>query len=66
MFASVFAGLTSATLSVFSSILTKRMFESLVRKTLIAVITKVVASTENKVDDDMVAPILKELKGLEK
>ena len=61
MLSSIIAGVTSASLSVLSSIMTKHMFESVIRKLLAVILTKIVASTENTVDDDLVAPIIKEL-----
>ena len=62
MIASITSGLMSAGLSVLSTILTKKMFEVIIRKLLINVLGKIVASTENKVDDDLILPIIKELR----
>jgi len=62
MIAALISGLTSASLSVLGSLISKKMFESIIRKMLLALLTKIVASTENTVDDDLIKPILEKLK----
>ncbi len=61
MLALLISGLTSASLSVLGSLISKKMFETIIRKMLSAVLRKIVASTENSVDDDLLKPILEKL-----
>ncbi len=61
MIALLISGLTTATLSVLGSLLTKTIFEAVIRRMLIAVLKRIVASTHNTVDDDIIKPILKKL-----
>ena len=62
MLAGITSGFISAGLSVLSSVMTKKMFEGIIRRVVISVLEKLVASTENKVDDELVLPIIKELR----
>ena len=62
MLAGITSGFISAGLSVLSSIMTKKMFEVIIRRVVISVLEKLVASTENTVDDELVLPIIKELR----
>ncbi len=61
MMATLISGLTSASLSVLGSIMTKKLFETIIRKVFVAVLKYVVKSTENTVDDEAVKPIIKAL-----
>ena len=62
MLAGITSGFISAGLSVLSSVMTKKMFEVIIRRVVISVLEKLVASTENTVDDELVLPIIKELR----
>lgn len=61
MIALLVSGLTGASMTILKSVMTKKLFEVVLRKTFITILKKITESTENKVDDDLVKPIIKEL-----
>lgn len=62
MFAGVIAGLGNAALGVMSKVLSQAAFEVIITKVLIYIMQKLVASTENTLDDEIVADIIKRLR----
>jgi hypothetical protein len=61
MLSGILAIATTASLTVLKTVATKKLFEAIIRKLVVALLKFIVSSTENKVDDIAVAPIIKEL-----
>ena len=56
----------TALISIVTNLFSKTLVEKVLRRVLIHTLEKVVASTLNSVDDDMVEPIIKALKDSDK
>lgn len=52
----------NASISLFGKLLSESLFEDVLRRITFHTLNKVVKSTKNKVDDDIVKPILEKLK----
>ncbi len=58
----VLSTLITALISIITKLVTKDLAEKVLRPVLIFVLEKIVASSQNTVDDEMVAPIIKALR----
>ena len=58
--------LITSLISIITSLFSKTLVEKVLRKVLIHSLTKIVDSTLNTVDNDMVEPIIKALKDSDK
>lgn len=61
MFASIITGLTSAAFSVFGKLVSQSLFEKIITKLSVSMLRKLAASTENKLDDEVVADVVAKL-----
>lgn len=65
MFTSLTCGLIKAGFAVFARVVSQALFEKIITKVSIALLQKLAASTENKLDDHLVKDVISRLQANE-